>query len=409
MMLKTPTQPAHDGLQPGRLWSLWEMLERCASLFVDASLKLTEAKWLGLAYTFDVEGSGKQINPVGVRVVASVASQAVRRACILADLDSVLPEIDRLDFAIQPPQGITASDLPQLSQSLHHLTMRIKDELESLFFFRVDGRDVPLYQAQEPFGSEVAEKFPKAVEDIQEAAKCLALQQSTACVFHLMRAMEVVVKRLGKRLGVKNVEKEWGKILSDIDGAIRAMPDANEKDKRKKNRWSEARANLYHVKQAWRNETMHPKQTYTREQAHEVFAAIGMNKATFATDAYIAKAMVHKLMFLAHTNFSINSGTVGVQDAIGMKIGTQHVPRGDLGGFLNALAVDFAAAFDKRHNFHLVTHAATALPTTGSGVGGAEIGFVGLNNLVLAANGASIGTGGHNFPDAVAKKPSGLH
>ena len=32
-------------------------------------------------------------------------------------------------------------------------------------------------------------------------------------------------------------------------------------------------SNLYHVKLAWRNEVMHPKQTYTEEEALEVFAA----------------------------------------------------------------------------------------------------------------------------------------
>jgi HEPN domain-containing protein len=111
------------------------------------------------------------------------------------------------------------------------------------------------------------------LEDIEEAAKALALQRPTACVFHLMRAMEIAVKRLGKRVGVQNVDKEWGKILSDIGKGIEAMPFKTEAEKRKRNRWSEVHTHLYHVKQAWRNDTMHPKQTYTREQAHEVFQA----------------------------------------------------------------------------------------------------------------------------------------
>jgi hypothetical protein len=84
-----------------------------------------------------------------------------------------------------------------------------------------------------------------------------------------MRAMEVVVQRLAKKLGVPNVEKEWGKLLSDIGKAVEAMPKGAKRDK-----WSEAHTHLHHVKQAWRNDTMHPKQTYTREQAHDVYRAV---------------------------------------------------------------------------------------------------------------------------------------
>jgi hypothetical protein len=63
-------------------------------------------------------------------------------------------------------------------------------------------------------------------------------------------------------------------MLANMDGAIQKMTDKTAAQKRKKNRWSEARANLYHVKEAWRNESMHPKQTYTSEQAREVLEAV---------------------------------------------------------------------------------------------------------------------------------------
>ena len=36
-------------------------------------------------------------------------------------------------------------------------------------------------------------------DEIADAAKCLGVNQPTACVFHLMRAMEVAVRRLAKR------------------------------------------------------------------------------------------------------------------------------------------------------------------------------------------------------------------
>ena len=46
------------------------------------------------------------------------------------------------------------------------------------------------------------------------------------------------------------------------------MPRGPEKDK-----WSEALTLLVHVKQAWRNPTMHPKRTYTQAEADDIFRA----------------------------------------------------------------------------------------------------------------------------------------
>ena len=192
----------------------------------------------------------------------------LRRALILSEMDGPIPQLDRV--ARSASDAVNVRDF---QKDVENLQKRILDDLYNEFYFHLDQRDVPYYQTKDIFGPKVAAKFRKASEDIEEAGKCIALQRPTASVFHLMRAMEVVVQRLGKKLGVANVDKEWGKILSDIGRAIEAMPKYTETEKRKRARWSEANANLYHVKQAWRNETMHPKQTYTRDQALEVFQA----------------------------------------------------------------------------------------------------------------------------------------
>lgn len=120
-----------------------------------------------------------------------------------------------------------------------------------------------------PFGRAVEDAFPKAAGEISEAAICLAFQRPTATVFHLMRAMELAVQRLADTLGVAKIEKEWGKLLADIGGTIEAMPKGKERDT-----WSSIHSHLYHVKQSWRNDTMHPKTTYTETEAEAVFAAV---------------------------------------------------------------------------------------------------------------------------------------
>ena len=85
-----------------------------------------------------------------------------------------------------------------------------------------------------------------------------------------MRAGEKAVQELGIELGVTNVDKEWGKILSDMDEKIQGM----EKNSVERARWAEAKQNLWNVKEAWRNPTMHPRRRYTQEQGERVFEAM---------------------------------------------------------------------------------------------------------------------------------------
>lgn len=135
------------------------------------------------------------------------------------------------------------------------------------------------YLAKEdcPYGRDVEDAFPEAGEDILEAARCLALGRSTAVVFHLMRAMEAAVQKIASRLLIEKIDVPWGVLLSELDKKIGAMPKGNRRDN-----WSELHTLLFHVKQAWRNDTMHPKRTYTDAQAEAVFNAVHTFMANLA-------------------------------------------------------------------------------------------------------------------------------
>ena len=149
---------------------------------------------------------------------------------------------------------------------------RITDELELRLFVHIPSDRADYYQDEPQFGEEVADCFPKCAADIQEAAKCLALGRSTASVFHLMRVMESSVQYLGKKLNIALVgEKNWANILDEVDKAVRALPSKTSSQKRKRVKYAESSAHLRMVKDAWRNEVMHPKETYTGEEAERVF------------------------------------------------------------------------------------------------------------------------------------------
>jgi len=148
---------------------------------------------------------------------------------------------------------------------------RIHDELGSFLFLHIPSERVAYFEDVPQFGDQVANKFPKVIADIQDAAKSFGAGLYTACVFHLMRVMEYSTQYLGKRLGISLVhEKNWHNILDEVDKAIKALPTKNSAQKAKRNRLSEASAHLRMVKDAWRNDVMHPKETYTEEEAERV-------------------------------------------------------------------------------------------------------------------------------------------
>jgi HEPN domain-containing protein len=158
----------------------------------------------------------------------------------------------------------------RLCECLDLIRINFLVQMNSKLVLVIDSRFSNFVSSDDPpFGVNVENAFPNAIEDIAEAARCLAFGLTTAVVFHLMRAMELAVQAFASHLGVTNVEKEWGKLLSDIRAKVEAMPKGDTRDK-----WSESHTHLYHVKQAWRNVTMHPKRTYTEQEAKAVFDAV---------------------------------------------------------------------------------------------------------------------------------------
>lgn len=166
-------------------------------------------------------------------------------------------------------QDLKRENIPMDSfgRAASELCERIEDELSEIQLLKLEGHS-DLYNARFPFGEEVGQKMPNAAEDVQEAATCLSLERWTACVFHLMRVMEIGVQKFGDKIGVRLTdEKNWQNILDEVNKSIRGMDQKADQTKR----FASLAAHLYNVKIAWRNEVMHPKATYTPQESDEIY------------------------------------------------------------------------------------------------------------------------------------------
>ena len=239
---------------PYQLISWWDMQKFSAHAFFQM------ARWMeafSLAKGLD-----------DFRRIAADAKQnpgKTRELCAQIGLELSVRQFDRVKDALNR-EDFTPQDIVEQVKIAQG---RIQDEMEAQLFFHVSLKEAEFYEPKEPlFGAIVEAKWPRLIEDISEAGKCMALGRYTASVFHMMRVMEVGVQDFGTTLGVPlATNKAWGNILSEAKAPLSQMPST---DPRKKVR-EEAWAHLDSVRIAWRNEVMHPKQTYTMEEATEVF------------------------------------------------------------------------------------------------------------------------------------------
>jgi len=171
-------------------------------------------------------------------------------------------------------------DHKELSDDMRVLAERLADEVEPKPYYLLAPDHLKYYTQPHLFGEAVDKSFPSALVDIEEAGKCYAVERSTACVFHLMRVMEVGLRALGKSLNNPDLDPKrnpsWEAILRKCDSELqKPLKDRSAEWRVDDAFFATATANLRAVKDAWRNPTMHVEIAYDPEKAFDVWNAVG--------------------------------------------------------------------------------------------------------------------------------------
>lgn len=159
------------------------------------------------------------------------------------------------------------------------LTADIQSELTRHRFFlvhepkwhRYSNDDRPL------FGAPVASVFPEATPEIAEAGRCLALDRWTACVFHLMRAVEIALHHwsadIGAQLNIPVAQASMQEILNAADRKIREVGNLPRSEQRDADLeyLGQTSAHFRAIKDAWRNHVAHARTTYDERAANSVW------------------------------------------------------------------------------------------------------------------------------------------
>jgi hypothetical protein len=120
--------------------------------------------------------------------------------------------------------------------------------------------------------TEIPTKFPTSLTEFQRAGNCYAFGQPTACVFHSMRALEPCLNALAGYFGVSFSQENWQKVIQEIETKVRCLGNQAKSQKKLEDEkfFGGATAELYFVKNAWRNHVAHTRDSYGDDEAFRV-------------------------------------------------------------------------------------------------------------------------------------------
>lgn len=263
----SPDDSESGEFQPGTVWSLWDLH------------RIQARKLVKTLTTIDVvrrsaqSDEGSMDEPMSAADVASAKKGLTRIMTNLVPLKAkitaralrdVLKECDNKE----PPT------FRSISNGVEEVYNTLIRELEDVSLFVPSNQYAQLLEADDPpFGTDVFRAFPDAARDITESGKCLALVRNTASVFHLMLAMERALRVLAQKINATVLDKngqfdKWSVIVGNIKRSAEALPKADQ------DKWIEAHNLLWGVNKVWRNDTMHPAEAYTDEEAAKVYEAV---------------------------------------------------------------------------------------------------------------------------------------
>jgi hypothetical protein len=119
-----------------------------------------------------------------------------------------------------------------------------------------------------------------AQKDFAESAKCLAFERPTAAAFHMLRAVEAILRDYYcQKVSRKRCALMWGPIVHSMKSAPRKFPKT-------------IVAQLDHIREAFRNPTAHPEKVYDIDEAQDLLAICvdAANRIVADLDAQVGKA-----------------------------------------------------------------------------------------------------------------------
>jgi hypothetical protein len=268
---------------PYRLWGLFEMIQRFSAADFSVYMLNLERATSFSQVVLERPPTGltpqRILHDSGTLTQFSAALEGMSRTCDAVGLSwPVRQMLYRLyEETVAKASGQSARDVDFASLATRMTVLRqaiIDDLSQHVFLYIPAEKRKYLDPKQQLFGDDVHIKYPAARLDIAAAGRCFALDEWTACVFHLMRVLEIGLNRLAESLGLTlGPAENWKNILDQIEKEIRELeqlPRDADKMTRTAN-CAEAAVQFRYFKDAWRNHVSHARAHCDEREARQVY------------------------------------------------------------------------------------------------------------------------------------------
>ncbi|MBW8284320.1 MAG: hypothetical protein K0M55_12010 [Rhizobium sp.] len=173
--------------------------------------------------------------------------------------------------------ALESDEVNDLRLFFGNLVPFINSEFKRKKLLEISDVRLGFWNKADSYGLDFASVLPDAVPDIQEAARCLALERYTASAFHSVRSLEFGLEYLCSRVNVTPKNPNWENVLNDLNSAVNNWANSGRPNwKQEQQAYSELTAHLRACKNAWRNYVMHRHAMYDYVQADAIFRASTM-------------------------------------------------------------------------------------------------------------------------------------
>jgi hypothetical protein len=281
--VKTITNSLFLPFQPNKLISLWEMLPFAQS---ESILAFSEVKDI-LDYVFKL----KQKEPAqnadktlknDITNHLGCAELVAAKLGLTNSSQRILKTKLNLRFAT-----LNVSEIYTILKDTVEIFLK---ELGDAKLLIVSPEALKWNNQEELFGEYVNKIFPEANSEIKSAGNCLAAEENTAAVFHLMRVAELGLRRLAKSLRVRLAYQiefaTWTNITDKLDEKLRELKSTKRSISREKKLhfYSGLLLEIRAFQYLWRDPVMHARFTFDHEQAVNTFKHVQIFMATLANN-----------------------------------------------------------------------------------------------------------------------------
>jgi hypothetical protein len=220
---------------------------------------------------------------------------ALRGYCERLELDLSVKQLDWLAERID--SGTSKSAIPHYIRSA---TIMVEKEAETRYVYHIAREKAELYAKELLIWERIILRFPSIQLDALSALNCYILDESTACVFRLMRVAEIGLRALARerRVSIPRKPLEWATwqdILARIKKSVDtvAMWKAGPAKEAALEFYRGAQGEFESFKDTYRNNVMHSRQSYDEHRAASVLVHVRdfMERLAFKIDERSIKAI----------------------------------------------------------------------------------------------------------------------